>query len=198
MGYHRAGFDVTGVDIAPQKNYPFTCHQGDALEFVARHGHEYDAIAASPVCKRYTRAATINGRAAHPDQIAATRAALRATGRPYVIENVPTAPLIAPVTLCGAMFGLRTYRHRLFECSFFLLTPDHPHHRWPVVKMGRKPAPDQFINPVGHFNGVETARAALGIDWMTRDELAQAIPPAYTHLIGTALLAHLQHTERAA
>jgi len=116
MGYHLAGFEVTGVDIQPQPRYPFRFVQADALAYLADHGHEYDAFHASCPCQLYSATQRIQGRD-HPDLIGATRTALENTGRPWVIENVPGAPLRDPVLLCGAMFGLRTYRHRLFETS---------------------------------------------------------------------------------
>jgi DNA (cytosine-5)-methyltransferase 1 len=119
VGYSRAGFEVTGVDIKPMPRYPFAFHQADALEFLAEHGHEYDAIHASPPCQRYSRGSKQSHTGhLHPDLIGATRSALLATGRPYVIENVADAyrTLRAGLLLCGAMFpGLRTYRHRLFD-----------------------------------------------------------------------------------
>ena len=127
VGYHRAGFDVVGVDIAFQKNYPYEFHQGDALDYVAGHGHEFDAIHASPPCQAFTNAQRIQGRD-HPDHVAATRSALQLIGKPWIIENVPGAPLNNPVELCGAMFGLTTYRHRLFESNIQLTTPPHPIH----------------------------------------------------------------------
>lgn len=196
MGYHRAGFDVTGVDIEPQPRYPFAFVQGDALAYVAAHGHEYDAIAASPPCQAFTRLTNVQ-QGPYPDLVAATRGALAATGRPYVIENVPGAPLIEPIMLCGTMFGLKVYRHRLFECSFFLLSPPHGRHRARFPHAGRGPSEDGWISVAGNFIGAEAARAAMGIDWMVRNELAQAIPPAYTAFIGAALWCHLT-AERAA
>jgi DNA (cytosine-5)-methyltransferase 1 len=205
MGYHRAGFDVTGVDNRPQPRYPFAFVQGDALEYVARHGREFDAIAASPPCQAYTAARVLWNRE-HPDLAAATRAAIEATGLPAAMENVPGAPLRPDLTLCGTMFGLgiagRGYlrRHRIFEfvnCAPSLLVA--PCHHPPGLRS---------IGVHGHTGGRSVRssnhgwsaadwRVAMGIERMTRDELAQAIPPAYTHFIGTALLAHLQHREAA-
>ena len=108
MGYHRAGFDVTGVDINPQPRYPFAFVQGDALEYVAAHGHEYDAIHASPPCQRYSKATIVHAgvRETHPDLVAPARELLVASGAEWIIENVVGAPLIAPARLCGTMFGL--------------------------------------------------------------------------------------------
>ena len=195
MGYRRAGFDVTGVDIAPQPRYPFAFVEGDALAYVAAHGHEYDAIHASPPCQAHSITAAI-WRREHPDLIPATRAALVTAGRPYIIENVVGAPLHQPVMLCGTMFGLRVYRHRLFEMNWFLLVPPHGRHRAPCAEVGRRPLPHEWITVAGHFADLAAARRAMGIDWMTRDELSQAIPPAYAEIIGAALLRHL--AERAA
>lgn len=189
MGLHRAGFEVEGVDVAPQKRYPFKFHQGDALDFDLTG---FDFVWASPVCKHFSQATRTAG-TNHlwpAEQIAQVRARLVEWGGPYVIENVPGAPLRNAFTLCGAMFGLQTYRHRIFESNVLVLAPAHHAHTAPLVKMGRKPKPGEFINPVGNFIDVGFARQALGIDWMSRDELAQAIPPAYSEWIGGDLLHH--------
>lgn len=187
-GYHLAGFRVVGVDIEPQPHYPFEFHQADALTFPLVGA---DLVHASPVCKAYSATSVLN-RVEHPRQIRAFRERLAASGVPYVIENVEGAPLIDPVTLCGAMFpGLRTYRHRLFEASFPVDQPAEPEHRWPLAKMGRPPRPGEWMQVVGHFSDVAAARAAMQIPWMTRDELAQAVPPPYAEHVGRAALAHL-------
>lgn len=190
MGYYQAGFEVVGVDIKPQPRYPFKFIQADALEFIAANGHKFDVIHASPPCQSYSVSAPLsNGN--HPRLIEATRAALIATERPYVIENVPGAPLLNPIILNGAMFGLLVHRNRLFELSinipFFLLPPTGK-----PVKMGRKIKRGDIIQPVGNFSGVEYAREQMGIGWMTQKELAQAIPPAYTKWIGEQLIAILK------
>ncbi len=190
MGYYRAGFDVVGVDICHQKNYPFEFHQGDALEFMAAHGCEFDAIHASPPCQAYSVTHKIKNNE-HPELIPPTRAALKKTGLPWIIENVPGSPLINPVELCGAMFGLHTYRHRLFETNFPVMAPAHQEHTRPQAKMGRRPKEGEFIHVVGNFSGVEYARKAMDIDWMNRNEMAQAIPPAYTEFLGWQLRAAL-------
>ena len=188
MGYWLAGFDVVGVDIEPQKRYPFRFIQADALTFPLPG---FDLIHASPICKSYSATAVLND-ASHPRQVEAVRERLAGSGVPYVIENVPGAPLRSPVMLCGAMFpGLRVYRHRLFEASFRIPAPPEPEHRWPLAKMGRPVRPGEFMQPVGHFSDVAAARAAMQIPWMVRDELAQAIPPAYTLHVGRAALAAL-------
>lgn len=189
-GYRLAGFDVTGVDITPQPRNPHRFIQGDALEYLAEHGHEYDAIHASPPCQGYSNAQRIQGRE-HPMLIEPLRELLISTGLPYVIENVPGAPLHDPITLCGSMFGLRLYRHRLFETSFAMVTPDHPAHLAPQVKMGRRPKAHEMLQPVGNFSGVAEAREAMGMPWASRDGLREAIPPAYTLAVGFVLMCHM-------
>jgi DNA (cytosine-5)-methyltransferase 1 len=193
-GYARAGFEVVGVDIEPQPHYPYEFHQANALTFPL---DGFDAIAASPPCQAYTRCQRIRDNA-HADLIWPTRFRLRAAGVPYAIENVVGAPLVNPIELCGAMFGLRVYRHRLFECSFPIEAPHHPDHVAPVRKMGRPVRDGEFMHVVGNFSGVALARKAMGIDWMVRDELREAIPPAYTEYVGRAMLAHMRLCAAAA
>lgn len=194
MGYHHAGFDVTGVDIEPQPRYPFTFVQGDALAYLEKHWREFDAIHASPPCQAYSMS-TKQFRAAgakYPDLVAATRELLLKTDLPWSIENVPGSPLVEPVVLCGSMFGLQTYRHRLCESNVSIPQPVHPQHIAPNAKMGRAPKPGEFIQVVGHFSGVPFAREAMEIPWLGQSELAQAIPPAYTRYIGGYLLEAMQ------
>ncbi|GAB2666450.1 DNA cytosine methyltransferase [Nocardia goodfellowii] len=192
MGYYRAGFDVVGVDVEPQPRYPFEFHQAEALAFLDDHASEFDAYHASPPCQLYTLAHRLRART-HPDLIGPVRDAfLRLAGaKPWVIENVPGAPLRNPVMLCGTMFeGLRVYRHRIFESNIVLRQPEHPRHTAPLRKMGRPPEPGEFMHVVGNFSGVSQARQAMGIDWMSRDGLREAIPPAFTRSIGKHLLDH--------
>jgi DNA (cytosine-5)-methyltransferase 1 len=184
MGYYLAGFDVIGVDLDDQPVYPFPFIQGDAVEYIRTHGAEYDLLAGSPPCRRYTKAQRIRGNE-HPDLIPPTREAMESTGRPWIIENVEGAPLLDAVTLCGAMFGLRTYRHRLFESSLPLGTKLHPRHTAPVAKMGRRVQPGEFMHIVGNFTGAELAREIMQMPWATRDGLRDAIPPAYSRFLGT-------------
>ena len=194
VGYSRVGFDVVGVDIDPQPNYPFEFHQGDALKFLLEHHHEFDMFHASPPCQAFTNAQKIQ-KNKHPDFIEATRAAFNLIGKPWVIENVPGSPLLETMELCGAMFGLSTYRHRLFETGFVHVrpvAPHHPDHLIRTTKMGRKPVDGEFMHVVGNFSGVARGREAMGIDWMTRNELREAIPPAYTEFIGAQLLEHVR------
>lgn len=202
MGYRRAGFEVVGVDINPQPRYPFEFHQGDALKFLLENWREFDAFHASPPCQAFTNAQRIRGND-HPDYITATREAFQlihpnriGSGsrmfRPWVIENVPGAPLRDPIELCGATFGLGTYRHRIFECKPGLYAMPHPEHIAPVAKMGRPPKPGEFMHVVGNFSGVRQARKAMGIDWMTRDELSESIPPSYSEFIGRQIFAQME------
>lgn len=214
MGYARAGFKVVGVDINPQKRFPFTFIQADALAYVAEMGHVYDAIHASPPCQAYSITKTVwNAKKGHPDLLAPTRDALDKIGRPYVIENVPGAPMSAHVVLCGSMFNLHVgewelRRHRLFELSgFFFLTPDCQHRR-PVLGVYGGHARDrrrtlsvygtggggQSENAWGAKANVAQAKAIMGIDWMTGAEISQAIPPAYTEYIGQQLMRILEQS----
>lgn len=186
MGYHRAGFEVVGVDNRPQKNYPFEFHQADALEYAREHGHEFDAIHASPPCQKYSMAQRIyQNSEKYPDLVDDTRELLDALGRPYVIENVPGAPLRVDLRLCGTMFGLRIIRHRHFESTVEmpLLVPACCHRD--VYDPWHREGVDQRVQ----------LALAMGIDWgMTRPEVREAIPPAYTEFIGEQLLDYLEAT----
>jgi hypothetical protein len=181
MGYHRAGFDVTGVDIKPQKNFPFAFIQGDALDYCGEHGHEYDAIHASPPCQRYANVTRWRGiQEHHPDLIPQTRTELIRAGLPWVIENVPGAPIRPDLILCGSHFALNVIRHRWFETSWraFSLSPI-------CVHAGALPFEHK----------AERAYAdAMGCEWMTKVEARESIPPAYTAFIGRHVLAHLALT----
>lgn len=195
-GYRRAGFDVTGVDIKPMPNNPHRFIQADALEYVAKHGHEYDAIHASPPCQGYSRMRHLpwlKGRE-YPLLIDPVRDVLNDTGRPWVIENVADAPLLNGVVLCGTMFGLKVYRHRKFESNVMILAPPHMRHR-EVIGSGRllndraQPNENGWVTHLG--KSPEASAAAMGIDWMNGNEIAQAIPPAFTEYIGRQLLAYV-------
>lgn len=193
-GYEAAGFNVVGVDVSPQPRYPYRFIQAEAVAFIRERGSEFDFIHASPPCQAYSDAQRLQGNT-HPDLIAPTRDALASTGRPWVIENVSgaVAELRAPVLLCGAMFGLKTYRHRYFETStnWALAEPEHPAHLVPQAKMGRPIPPGHYGQFVGNFSGVAHARHVLGVPWMNRDGIRECIPPAYTSWVGTQALAVL-------
>ncbi len=197
MGYHRAGFDVVGVDIQPQPHYPFRFILCDVFDLYGRRSllrpTFVDAIHASPPCQAHSKAQQIRARQ-HEDLIDPTRELLELTGLPYVIENVPGAPLVDPVVLEGQMFeGLRTQRARWFEANWPLDVPFLRSPRpAPLAVMGRPAKPHEWMHVVGNFHGADAGREAMGIDWMSRDELADAIPPAYTELIGRQLIAHLE------
>lgn len=198
-GYHDAGFDITGIDTEPQPNYPYTFIRGDGLKLLADPGfiRQFDAIHTSWPCQGYTNCQKIRGND-HPKLIEPGRELLRATGLPYVQENVPGAPLIDPVELCGAMFGLHTYRHRLFETNWPLTAPAHPEHVHPTVKMGRPLREGDWYHAVGNFSNVPYVRADLGVPWMTRDGIRECIPPAYTRFVGEQLMAVVEGRRRPA
>jgi len=189
MGYHRAGFDVVGVDIAPQPHYPFEFHQDDALALLASPYSpvgDFDVIHASPPCQRYSKITA--QRADHPDLYAMVRAALTVTGRPWVIENVIGAPYRQGVMLCGSMFDLPLWRHRNFELSHWMLAPPCRHgEERPYTITGHAGGVDE-----GHHRPCAAADGPviMGMPWATWTECVQAIPPAYTEWIGTQLLTH--------
>lgn len=193
-GYADAGFTVLGVDVDHQKRYPFAFVQADAVEFIRRYGHLFDSISASPPCQLYSKTQRIQ-KNDHPDLIGPTREALMLTGRPWVIENVMDAEpeLRNPVMLCGAMFGIRTYRHRLLEAGggFSFEPPAHPDHAARTTKMGRRVQPGEYMHVVGNFTGVDEARDIMGMPWATRDGLREAIPPAYAEYVGVRLGRHI-------
>lgn len=209
-GYRRAGFtEIIGVDIEPQVNYPFQFIQMDAIEFLRTQDlSSFDVIHASPPCQRFSGVQALskarnNSYKEHPDLIAPTRELLQKSGKPYVIENVVGAPLIAPITLCGAMFeGLRVYRHRLFESNVPLTAPRHEPHNDSTPSAGNGVSPKGFISVCG-TGGVKGMNSkeiiaywsmAMGINWMTRKELAQAIPPAYTEHVGKQIIEYLNRS----
>lgn len=203
MGYHRAGFDVVGVDINPQPNYPFEFHQGDALEYVAEHWREFDAIHASPPCQNYLNLGKVNvaqGRDYdHPDLIGPTRLLLTATGLPWVIENVADASkqMRSPVRICGTALHLPLRRHRLFEANMPIagLACRHDLYTEPKYWTGWRPKGEKRLSTVvqvyGNAGGREHWPAAMGIDWMTAKEMSEAIPPAYSQHVGAQLFTHL-------
>lgn len=205
MGYHMAGFEVEGLDIDPQPNYPFRFFQGDALTINPRKiRRRYQAVVASPPCLGYTTLAARYPHINHDKLIPATRDLLEEIGLPYIIENVENAKkeLIDPIRLCGSSFGLRVRRHRLFEASF-AIDPPACNHQWQdrhkpyeiYMTAARGGSRWSGAMPV-HGAGLQLrerddwyrASVAMGIDWMTRPELNQAIPPAYTHYLGRKLM----------
>lgn len=196
VGYHRAGFDVVGVDIKPQPNYPFEFHQADALDCapLAWALEMFDAIHASPPCQAYTGVPF--RRDDHPDLLDATRELLKQTGLPYVLENVPTASMPAGVLLCGTTFGLPIVRHRLFEVNPPIgLVPSMCHQtRWDraVAHPGTYPYAHGAWRPAWREHVLPVVWP-----WMTLEEAGEAIPPAYTEFIGAHLIAEV-HVRAAA
>lgn len=223
-GLYLAGFDVTGVDVSAQPHYPCNEYmrfvQADAIEYALTHGWQYDAIWASPPCQGHSTITPDKSR--HIDLIPHTRYALECAGVPYIIENVMGAKkaLRNPVMLCGADFGLKVYRHRLFESNVMLLVPKHIKHTIPsddetvlteaqqaaldliiaqdarhVEKRGfhRYTGDTRFVTVAGHITGLEYCKMAMGIDWMPSKALVQAIPPAYSQYLGKQLMQHVLH-----
>lgn len=191
-GLARAGFSVTGVDIKPQPNYPFKFIQADATEWPI-DVDDFDFIWASPPCQGFTAyKRRPNHVAPVANLIPHTRERLIALGLPYCIENVPGAPLLDPVTLCGSMFDLDVRRHRIFETSFPLLAPACQHGIW---TRRFKPATNRinlrYTIEIGSWDEpLPLQQLAMGdVNWMTREELSQAIPPAYSEFIAKAFMA---------
>lgn len=188
MGLYNAGFDVIGVDIQPQANYPFEFVEANAMMFPL---DGYDLIWTSPPCQAFT---AYRRRHAHvgdyPNLIGAVRTRLRVGGTPYVIENVLGSPLERVSQLCGSSFGLDIRRHRLFETSFPVLTPSC-NHGWRARRRfapatNRKNKRDTVEIGVWRIP-LDVQQRAMEIDWMTREELSQAIPPAYSKFLANQL-----------
>ncbi len=189
-GYHLAGFEVVGVDIEAQPNYPFSFVCANALTFPL---DDFDVIHASPPCQRYSFASHFHGsHHEHPDLVDTVRQRLQASGKPWIIENVERSPIQNAIKLCGTMFGLQVYRHRLFESNMLLFQPDHPRHTVKAAKPGAIARDGEMWCIGGHFGEKDKAQRAMGISWMrTQSEIANAIPPAYTEYIGRQLLQSL-------
>lgn len=189
MGLYQAGFDVVGVDIAPQPKYPFKFYQADAMTFPL---DGFDFIWASPPCQGYSHLTPETNKGDYQKLIPALRERLQESGIPYCIENVAGAKkeLINPVMLCGSMFGLRTQRHRYFEASFSFSAPrgcDHTEIPLLVTTASKASREKRFklgMKPKSVSNAME----AYGIDWMGFKELKEAIPPAYSRYIGEHLI----------
>lgn len=199
MGYHQAGFEVVGIDINQQDRYPFEFIKMDALEVSLQFLAGFDGIHASPPCQKYSDLAKRTGRI-YPDLIKPTRELLLSSGKPYVIENVDTAPLENPVMLCGGMFKeLRVYRHRLFESNWSITVPEHRKHTALVYTHDKRknhygvPMSDEmYVQVTGGGNAsIAEKRRAMGISWMINKEINEAIPPSYTKYIGEQWIAKI-------
>lgn len=203
MGLHRAGFEVVGFDIEPQPNYPFEFHQADALSVDLA---DFDAVWASPPCQAYSALRSLPWLRdkTYWDSIPPTREFLSLSGKPWVMENVMRAPMPNSIYLCGQMFGLPVFRHRRFESNLLLLQPVHEKHHSVIGKgrmlndrakgtlnngSARGAWGNQTVVTVagGQFRKSDGERA-LGIDWMRKNELAQAIPPDFSELLGRQLM----------
>jgi DNA (cytosine-5)-methyltransferase 1 len=203
-GYADAGFEVVGIDIKKQKRYPYEFIQADCLEILQDLDYllTFDVIAASPPCQTHSRTKHLRdaqgGTTTKIDLIPQTREALIASGKPYVIENVPGAPLIKPVQFCGSSFGLKVRRHRLFESNVELTGSvcKHKEQGKPIgvygamndTAQGLDKTTGKYVIGGSTAKTVEEAREAMGIDWMIWGELVEAIPPVYTRTIGKQLI----------
>ena len=222
MGYAQAGFEVVGVDVRPQPRYPFEFIQADCLALDPAWIATFDAIHASPPCQAHTAMKTMHNAKTHEDLVEPARALLKASGLPWIMENVVGAPLRDPILLCGTMFGLgvedaELRRHRLFECSFpIALVPECQHGSRDVIGVygghirnrrrartigiygeGARDSRRKFDKGVPDFT-TDQGRTAMGIDWMTTAELSQAIPPAYTEFLGRQLIQQVEQRRAAA
>lgn len=194
VGYHQAGFEVIGVDNRPQPNYPFEFHEADALEFSLEG---FDVVHASPPCQGYSRTRKIiegRGLVNHKglDLVPQTRARIKHL--PYIIENVPGAPLQDPLVLCGTMFGLRVYRHRLFESNlvFDASRLNHLRHQWSTGSHRGYSKGYPFVTVAGHNYNFKEGQRAMDVYWMAQPELSEAIPPAYTEWLGRQVIPQIQ------
>ena len=213
MGYYKAGFDeIIGVDIVDRPNYPFKFVKMDALEYIRTADlSDVAFIHASPPCQNYSKLKYLSGNVEkweeeHVDLVAPIRELLIKTGKPYVIENVEGSPLINPIKLCGSQFeNMYTQRPRLFESNITLRKPDAPIVRHRTLKLGQGIAEDGYITVAGTrppkgMNLVQTKLyygfALGGIDWMSLEELTQAIPPCYTEFLGKQIIEYLDRQNK--
>jgi DNA (cytosine-5)-methyltransferase 1 len=201
VGYHRAGFDVIGVDINPQPNYPFEFHQRDAMDLLREMAYErttngFDVIHASTPCPRYSSITPHNRRDDHPDLYEDARQLLRMIGLPWVMENVIGAPYESGVVLCGSMFDMKVRRHRNFESSHLLYAPPCRHReQGEVLGVYGDGGGGKSTRPSGG-GGTKAHRhqfaELMGMPWATPKEIVLAIPPAYTEFIGRQLIDQLE------
>lgn len=203
MGYYNAGFDVTGIDILPQPRYPRQLEfiRGNAVDYLANSRHRefvqsFDVIHASPPCQPFSQMSlsrpNLNSTGGYVDLIGVVRQLLLSTGRPYVIENVLRSPVRQDLVLCGCMVGLQLYRERAFEFDDVTAKRvEKMHHVYGEDSPHRKKGsiaghwvPGTIISVSGHFAPMSEAKKAMGITWMIRNELSEAIPPKYTEVVG--------------
>lgn len=211
-GYYDAGFDVTGVDIVNRPNYPYKFIKADAMEIMkdVEFLKQFDVVHASCPCQHYSKLKYLSGNVEkweenHVDLIAPTRELLNKAGVIMVLENVEGAPLINPIKLCGSQFeNMYTQRPRLFESNIPLKKPDNPLVRHKTLKLGHGIAEDGYITVAGTrtpmgMNEVQTKLyygfALGGIDWMTLEELTQAVPPVYCEFLGKQIIEYLENKD---
>ena len=211
-GYVAAGFDVVGVDIEPQPNYPYEFYQDDALEFLRRMGDDksiFAAVHASMPCQLFSHGTVAQDSSKYVDLVTPIRPLLQATGLPYIMENVKRAPLIDPITICGASFGLEAKdeegplvlrRHRLFESNVGFIVPpcacrEYQRNGYKIAGCyggaRRTRYEAEHVRHGGYVPPRPILDELMGIDWMTEAELFQAVPPSYTWALGLQLLQHL-------
>jgi len=193
-GYYKAGFDVTGIDLKHGRRYPYKYIKGDVLLYLQDLDflRSFDIIHASPPCQTHSitqHLRNAQGKSTSKlDLIPQTRAALIASGKPYVIENVPGSPLINPIQLCGSSFALQVRRHRLFESNMKLTGSvcDHKAQGRPVGVYGS--LNDQIPKGGKTATTIDEGRDAMGMPWAIWTELVEAIPPAYSEYIGKQII----------
>lgn len=193
VGYHQAGFEVYGVDLKHGKRYPFTYLKADVLDVLKdeEYINQFDVIHASPPCQTHSitkHLRNAQGKSTSKiDLIPETRTALIASGKPYIIENVPGSPLINPIQLCGSSFGLKVRRHRLFESNMPLVGSkcDHKAQGRPVGVYGS--LNDEIPKGGKTASTIYEARKAMDMDWAIWTELVEAIPPAFTKYLGAQI-----------
>jgi len=218
VGYSRAGFKVTGVDLFDkynQKRYPFKSYKSDAIDFVRKHSRKFAVIVGSPPCQHATIATSAlrSQGVEYPELIIPLREALIASGKPYVIENVKGAALLRPAMLCGCMFDLQAVdddgillhmqRQRFFESNMRLRAPrrcNHEGHEWIAGSYGgarRDKYEAKYVRKGGYVPSIPVQRELLGIDWMTQNGMFQSIPPVYTEHLGKQIMRHLRRMKTA-
>lgn len=196
MGYALAGFEVTGIDVKHGKRYPYTYIKGDVRDYLSQdYLSNFDVIAASPPCQTFSATRHLRdaqGKSTSKvNMIPEVRAALLASCKPYIIENVPHAPLLDPVQVCGSAFGLKVRRHRLFE-SNLKLVGTHCDHKGQGRPVGIYGSMRDEIPGGGHTaKTMEQAHDAMGIHYMIWGELVEAIPPSYTKYLGLQVMESL-------
>lgn len=189
MGYFRAGFKVTGVDIEPQPNYPFAFIQADVRSLTYDFLFQFDAIHASPPCQQYSRGSVLARKRGkqYPDLYHSTKRMLEAAGLPYIIENVLGSPAKG-IRLYGDQFGLGVLRERIFESNIHLVS-HLPRNKQGSVRTG------EYVTVAGHNKNTSRWARAMGIDWAATDEIREAIPPAYTEYLGLQLRTWLHQSQ---